>query len=230
MEHRFSRTEMVIGKDNLQRLAKTTVTILGLGGVGGYVAEALARSGVGSLVLIDHDEISLTNLNRQIIALESTLGRSKVEVMAERIAQINPHCNVVTYQKFYDSSNHDRLISSNIDFVADAIDSVGPKVALMSRCMEDEVPIISSLGTGNKLDPTRLNITDVSKTHTCPLARAVRQALRKKGISQGIPVVFSDEQVQGERNGAIPGSTSFVPPVSGLIMASWIVSQVCKEG
>lgn len=230
MELRFSRTEMVIGKENLQRLAKTTVTILGLGGVGGYVAEALARSGVGSLVLIDHDSISPTNLNRQIIALESTLGRPKVEVMAERIAQINPHCKVIAYKDFYDSSNHDRLIAKNVDYVADAIDSVGPKVALISRCTKEEIPIISSLGTGNKLDPTRLIITDISKTHTCPLARAVRQALRKKNIIQGVPVVFSDEEVQGERNGAVPGSTSFVPPVSGLIMASWIVSHVCREG
>lgn len=229
MEHRFSRTEMVIGQENLLRLQTTTVAVLGLGGVGGYIAESLARSGVGSLILIDHDKVSITNLNRQIIALESTLGCAKVEVMAERIAQINPQCKVIIHEEFYDSGNHDQLIPKNVDFVADAIDSVGPKVALIKRCLDEKIPIISSLGTGNKLDPTRLIITDIAQTHTCPLARVVRQALRKRGINSGLPVVFTDENVQGRRDGAVPGSTSFVPPVSGLIMASWIVRQVCKE-
>lgn len=229
MESQFSRTELVLGTENLERLKGSTVAVIGLGGVGGYVAEALARAGVGSLILIDHDQVSLTNLNRQIVALHSTLGRAKVEVMAERIRDINPGCQVTVHQEFYTGDNHDMLFPTGLAFVADAIDSVGPKVILIERCLMGGTPIISSLGTGNKLDPTNLKITDISKTHTCPLARAVRQLLRKRGITEGLPVVFSTEQVVGQRDGSVPGSTSFVPPVSGLIMASWIVRQICKE-
>lgn len=226
---RFSRTEMVIGPQNLERLRNTTVAVVGVGGVGGYVVEALARSGVGSLVLIDHDRVNVTNLNRQIIALESTIDELKVETMAERIGKINPACKVEIFPEFYQATNHEQLISPQVQYVADAIDSVGPKVNLIERCLRDGIPIISSLGTGNKLDPTRLEITDISKTHTCPLARAVRVSLRKKGIEKGLPVVFSSEQVVGKRDGAVPGSTSFVPPVAGLFMASWIVRKICKE-
>lgn len=229
MEHQFTRTEMVLGTDNLKRLQQATVAVIGLGGVGGYVAEALARAGIGSLILIDHDVVSLTNLNRQIVALHSTLGMPKVQVMAERIKEINPACQISIQQVFYTGDNHEELFPPNLDFVADAIDSVAPKVTLMERCLKAGIPIISSLGTGNKLDPTGLKITDISKTHTCPLARAVRGLLRKRGITQGLPVVFSTEAVVGRRDGAVPGSTSFVPPVSGLIMASWIVRQICRE-
>lgn len=228
MEHRFSRTEMVIGSTNLKRLQEATVAVIGIGGVGGYVAEALARSGVGSLILIDHDRVSLTNLNRQIIALESTIGELKVEVMAKRIKDINPQCQVQVHAEFYQATNHDQLLPSKL-YVADAIDSVGAKVSLIERCIKDGTPIITALGTGNKLDPTRLEITDLSKTHTCPLARSVRATLRKRGIEQGLPVVFSAEQIVGTRAGAVPGSTSFVPPVAGLLMASWLVSEICKE-
>lgn len=229
MEHRFSRTELMLGKDNLQRLHNAVVAVVGIGGVGGYVAEALARSGVGTLVLIDHDVVALSNLNRQIVALESTIGRPKVEVMAERIAQINPACQVIAHQAYYDRTSHDELLPANVNFVADAIDSVRAKVDLIEHCLNHRVPVISSLGAGNKLDPTRLEITDISKTHTCPLARAVRGALRKRGIREGVPVVFSNEPVVGKRDGSLPGSTAFVPPVAGLIMASWIVRRICKE-
>lgn len=228
MEHRFTRTELVLGVHNVQLLSKKTVAVVGIGGVGGYVAEALARSGVGRLILIDHDVVSLTNLNRQIIALESTIGQAKVDVMAERIGQINPVCQVVTHQVFYNEGKHEELLAS-VDYVADAIDSVGPKVDLIERCLQQKIPIISSLGTGNKLDPTRLEIIDIAKTHTCPLARAVRGTLRKRGIFEGVTVVFSNEQVVGQREGRVPGSTAFVPPVAGLIMASWIVRQICRE-
>lgn len=229
MEHRFTRTEMVLGEENLQLLANTTVAIVGLGGVGGYVAEALARSGLGSLVLIDHDLVSITNINRQIIALDSTVGRPKVEVMAERIQQINPVCVVQTFCEFYDNDSHERLLLPEVDYVADAIDSVGPKVNLIERCLENDLPIISSLGTGSKLDPTQLVITDIGQTHTCPLARAVRVSLRKKGIQEGVAVVFSPEKVVGKRKDSLPGSTAFVPPVAGLIMASWIVRRICAR-
>lgn len=226
MEHRFTRTELVLGKENLARLSGVKVAVIGVGGVGGYVAEALARSGIGALVLVDHDVVSITNLNRQIIALDSTLGRSKVEVLAERIHQINPACGVEIHQRYYDKDNHHDLIPSDVDYVADAIDSVASKADLIEQCLQSNVAIISSLGTGNKLDLTRLTITDISKTHTCPLARAVRGTLRKRGIHEGVPVVFSPEQPVGKREGSVPGSTSFVPPAAGLLMASWIVRQI----
>lgn len=229
MEKWFTRTELVVGEENLKRLQRTVVAIVGVGGVGGYVAEALARSAVGTLVLIDHDLVSLTNLNRQIVALKSTMGRPKVEVMAERIAQINPDCHVISRQEFYDEASHARLLPEKVDYIADAIDSVRAKVDLIENSLKNHVPIISSLGAGNKLDPTMLEITDIAKTHTCPLARAVRGTLRKRGIVEGVPVVFSSEAVVGRREGSLPGSTAFVPPVAGMIMASWIVRQICKE-
>ncbi|NLL41884.1 MAG: tRNA threonylcarbamoyladenosine dehydratase, partial [Firmicutes bacterium] len=168
-------------------------------------------------------------LNRQIIALESSLGRPKVEVMAERVLQINPACKIDIHQVYYGRDLHNELIPPDVDYVADAIDSVGAKADLIERSLAMQTQIISSLGMGNKLDPSRVNITDISKTHTCPLARAVRLALRKRGISEGVPVVFSDERTVGAKLGSVPGSTSFVPPAAGLLMASWIVRQVCRE-
>ncbi|HBN97419.1 MAG TPA: hypothetical protein DDZ66_14095 [Firmicutes bacterium] len=226
MEDRFSRTELVLGTEGLARLAAAKVAVVGVGGVGGYVAEALSRSGIGALVLVDHDIISITNLNRQIIALDSTLGRPKVEVMAERVLQINPHCKVDIHQVYYGKDIHHELIPPDVDFVADAIDSVRSKADLIKESLHTQTAIISSLGMGNKLDPSRVEITDISKTHTCPLARAVRLELRKRGISQGVPVVFSTEPPVGKKQGRLPGSTSFVPPAAGLLMASWIVRKV----
>lgn len=228
MEHRFSRTELILGKDNLTRLANTKVAVVGVGGVGGYVVEALARSGIGALVLVDHDVVNLTNVNRQIIALDSTLGRPKVEVLAERIMQINPDCRVEAYQTYYGLDVHDDLISADVDFVADAIDSVRAKADLIERSLHTQVPIISSLGMGNKLDPTLVEITDISKTHTCPLARAIRVELRRRGIDEGVPVAFSAERPVGARQGSVPGSSAFVPPAAGLVMASWIVRQLLR--
>ncbi len=230
MEHRFMRTELILGADNLKRLRDATVAVVGLGGVGGHAAEALARSGVGRLILIDHDVVAVSNLNRQVVALESTLGRPKVDVMAERIAQINPDCQVLTHQAFYSRESHNHLLQEAPHFVADAIDSVGAKADLIEVCLSQGIPIISSLGAGNRLDPTRLRITDISQTHTCALARAVRLALRKRGIERGVPVVFSDEKVAVITRGSTPGSTAFVPGAAGLIMASWIVRQICGEG
>ncbi len=228
MEHRFIRTELVLGTENLSRLEKTKVAVVGVGGVGGYVAEGLARSGVGALVLLDYDMVSVTNINRQIIALESTIGRPKVEVMAERIWQINPECKIDIHQVFYEKGRDEELIPDDVDFVADAIDSVGAKADLIAKSLEKGTAIISSLGMGNKLDPSLVEITDISKTHTCPLARAVRGALRKRGVFQGVPVVFSKEHPVGNKEGSVPGSTSFVPPAAGLLMASWIVRQVAS--
>jgi len=230
MEHRFIRTELVLGAENLQRLQAAKVAVVGLGGVGGHAAEALARSGVGTLILIDHDLVAISNLNRQIVALEATIGRPKVEVMAERIAQINPACRVIAHQVYYSRENHQQLLPEDLTFVADAIDSVRSKVDLIEACLKQGIPLISSLGAGNKVDPTRLKVADISQTHTCPLARAVRGALRKRGIERGVAVVFSDERTVGKRAGSTPGSTAFVPGAAGLVMASWIVRQICGEG
>jgi len=230
MEHRFIRTELVLGAENLQRLQAAKVAVVGLGGVGGHAAEALARSGVGMLILIDHDLVAISNLNRQIVALEATIGRPKVEVMAERIAQINPACRVIAHQAYYSRENHQQLLPEDLTFVADAIDSVRSKVDLIEACLKQGIPLISSLGAGNKVDPTRLKVADISQTHTCPLARAVRGALRKRGIERGVAVVFSDERTVGKRAGSTPGSTAFVPGAAGLVMASWIVRQICGEG
>ena len=230
MEHRFIRTELVLGAENLQRLQAAKVAVVGLGGVGGHAAEALARSGVGTLILIDHDLVAISNLNRQIVALEATIGRPKVEVMAERIAQINPACRVIAHQAYYSRENHQQLLPEDLTFMADAIDSVRSKVDLIEACLKQGIPLISSLGAGNKVDPTRLKVADISQTHTCPLARAVRGALRKRGIERGVAVVFSDERTVGKRAGSTPGSTAFVPGAAGLVMASWIVRQICGEG
>lgn len=227
--HPFTRTEMVIGPENLARLARSSVAIFGIGGVGGYTAEALARSGVGTLYLIDHDTVSITNLNRQIIALESTLGRPKVEVMKERIKDINPNCRVHAHQEFYSPQRGNYLFSEPLDYVADAIDSVEAKAALIEKCLKMGLPIISALGMGNKLDPTLIVLIDVFQTHTCPLARSLRAALRKRGVKQGVRAVFSPERPIKSGSGSIPGSTSFVPPVAGLIMAAVIVRALCKE-
>jgi tRNA A37 threonylcarbamoyladenosine dehydratase len=229
MEHRFIRTELVLGAENLKRLHAAEVAVVGVGGVGGYTAEALARSGVGTLILIDHDVVALSNLNRQIVALESTIGRPKVEVLAERIAQINPDCRVIAHQEYYSRESHSRLLPDTLDFVADAIDSVRAKADLIEACLKQGIPIVSSLGAGNKVDPTLLKITDISKTHTCALARAVRGALRKRGIEKGVTVVFSEEKTVGKKEGSTPGSTAFVPGAAGLILASWIVRQLCRE-
>ncbi|HHT90200.1 MAG TPA: tRNA threonylcarbamoyladenosine dehydratase [Firmicutes bacterium] len=229
MDHRFDRTKLVLGAECLTRLASTKVAVVGVGGVGGYVVEALVRSGIGGLVLVDYDRVSITNLNRQIIALTSTIGQAKVDVMAQRVREINPDCKVTVHRVRYEKRLHRELIPADVDFVADAIDSVGAKVDLIECSLQSDAALISSLGAGNKVDPAALVITDISKTHTCPLARAVRGALRKRGIHKGVPVVFSNESPKGQRLGPIPGSTSFVPPAAGLLMASWIVRQVCEE-
>ncbi|HHY09480.1 MAG TPA: tRNA threonylcarbamoyladenosine dehydratase [Firmicutes bacterium] len=226
---RFARTEMVIGAANLARLRKSSVAVFGIGGVGGYAAEALARSGIGSLHLIDHDIVSLSNLNRQIIALESTLGRPKVAVMAERIKDINPNCEVYCYEEFYSPESGAHLLALPVDYVADCIDSVAAKAALIANCQKMGLPIIVSLGMGNKLDPTQLVVAELFSTHTCPLARRLRAALRKMGITAGVPAVFSKERPVKTGQGPTPGSTSFVPAAAGLITASVIVRALLEE-
>lgn len=238
MSQRFSRLELLVGTDGLQSLQNASIAVFGLGGVGSFAAEALARSGVGRIRLVDHDVVSLTNINRQILALESTIGQSKVEVMAERIKQINPGCKVEAVSAFLDISNWQELLAPDLDYVVDAIDTVTSKLVLIEKCRELDLPIICSMGTGNKFDPSLLQVADISKTRVDPLAKVVRLELRKRGISQGVKVVFSTEapvppladqekQLQKAEPEAsrrqIPGSTAFVPPAAGMLLASAVV-------
>lgn len=227
----FSRTAMVLGSDAVEKLKSAHVAVFGVGGVGGALCEALARAGVGSIDLFDNDSVSLSNINRQIIALHSTVGRPKVEVMRERILDINPACNVTVHQVFYLPENADDFPLSDYDYIADAIDTVSAKLELAVRAKAAGVPLIASMGTGNKLDPSRFEVTDISKTFGCPLARVMRRELKARGIHH-LKVVFSSEEATtspadtpeialgGKRP---PGSLSFVPPVAGFLMAGEII-------
>jgi tRNA A37 threonylcarbamoyladenosine dehydratase len=245
MLHQFSRNELAIGKEGLEKLKNTTVAVLGIGGVGSFAVEALARSGVGRLVLVDKDDVDITNINRQIHALLSTVGRPKVDLMKERIADINPECEVIALKMFYTEETYEQFFSYGLDFVIDASDTITYKIHLMKECLKRNIPIISSMGAANKMDPTRFRIADISKTHTDPIAKVIRTRLRKEGIRKGIPVVFSDEnpiiiredvrKEVGNDQATIrkakmpPSSNAFVPSVAGLIMASYVVREVLKD-
>ena len=244
MSVRFSRTELLIGEHAMRVLADSHVAVFGLGGVGGYCAEALARSGVGALTLVDHDQVSPTNVNRQIVALESTIGRAKAEVMAERVRDINPDCRVTPRVCFFLPDTAGEIDLTQFDYIVDAVDTVTAKLLLAERAQEAGVPIISSMGTANKTDPTMLEVADISKTETCPLAKIIRKECRKRGIRH-LKVVYSREparQPSSEAQAAylaaqedagatvdkfgragIPASTAFVPPAAGLILASEVV-------
>lgn len=220
--HPFNRTELLIGPEGLAILAQSRVVICGLGGVGSYAAEALARAGIGSLVLVDHDIISATNINRQIHALTTTVGQPKVQVMAHRLRKINPRLNLTLWQEFFTAKEAEFIFASPVDYVVDAIDTVSAKVDLILTARQRELPIVSCMGMGNKLDPTCLQVTDISKTHTCPLAKAVRRLLRQAGVNQGVKVVFSTEQPL-RVHGGTPGSISYVPPVAGFFLTACVV-------
>ncbi|MBQ9415437.1 MAG: tRNA threonylcarbamoyladenosine dehydratase [Clostridia bacterium] len=231
----LQRTEALIGAQGIAKLSRAHVAVFGLGGVGGYVTEALARSGIGALDLIDHDTFSLSNLNRQILATHATIGRQKTDVAKERIEQINPACKVTTFPVFFLPETADSFRFEQYDCVIDAIDTVSAKIELAVRCKRAGTPLISSMGTGNKMDPSRLQLCDISKTHTDPLARVMRTELRKRGITH-LLVVFSDEppmtpHFENEETEAdpatepnvkksVPGSTAFVPSAAGLLLAS----------
>lgn len=227
-ENIYTRTAAVLGDEGVCRLKRARVLIVGIGGVGGYAAEALARAGVGDLTLVDMDRVAPSNLNRQIIATESTLGKLKVEVMMQRIVDINPACKVTAIPMFYDETTAPVLNFSEYDYVLDCIDTISSKVDLIERVTVAGVPMISAMGAGNKLDPTRLTVSDISKTHTDPLARAVRTKLRAKGINH-LKVVFSSEKPR-EVGTRAPGSLSFVPSVMGLIMAGEVIKAVAGVG
>ena len=228
----FTRTEAVLGADSTERLSRAHVAVFGIGGVGGYIAEALARAGVGELSLFDSDTVDITNINRQIIATHSTLGRPKVEVMRDRILDINPNAAVHAHHVYYSPENADEYNLAAYGFIADAIDSVTSKIELIVRATEAGVPIISSMGTGNKTDPTRLEVTDIYKTSVCPLARVMRRELKSRGVKR-LKVVYSREEpiradAESENGRHAPGSTPFVPSAAGLIIAGEIVKELLK--
>lgn len=234
-ENRFSRTEMLLGAVAMERLRRARVAVFGVGGVGGYVVEALARSGVGALDLIDNDTVNLTNINRQIIALQSTVGRYKVDVAKERALEINPDILVNAYRTFYLPENAGEFQFEDYDYVVDAIDTVTGKLMLAEQAKAAGTPIISSMGAGNKLDPTGFKVADVYATKVCPLAKVMRRELKKRGIDS-LKVVYSEEEAltpqvnewseSGRR--ATPGSVAFVPSVVGLIIAGEVVKDLCK--
>ncbi len=224
----FSRTELLLGHDAVEKLARSSVLLFGVGGVGGYAAEALVRSGIGTITLVDGDRVSESNLNRQIIALRSTVGRLKTEVMAERALDINPAINITELPIFYSKENADEIDFSKYDFIIDAIDTVSSKLLIIERAAELGIPIISSMGAGGKLDPSRFCVTDIYKTSVCPLARVMRIELKKRGIKK-LPVVFSDEApiksgvTDPDSGKPVPASCAFVPSAAGLVLAGYVI-------
>lgn len=244
MLHQFSRNELAIGKEGLDILKNSTVAVLGIGGVGSFSVEALARSGVGKLILVDKDNIDITNVNRQLPALLSTVGQPKVDLMKERIKDINPDCEVIALKMFYTEETYEQFFEYKLDYVIDASDTISYKIHLMKECLKRNIPIISSMGAANKMDPTRFQVADISKTHTDPLAKVIRTRLRKEGIYKGVKVVFSDEspiviredvrKTVGNDEATIrkakmpPSSNAFVPSVAGLIMGGHVITELLK--
>lgn len=224
----FTRLEKIIGLENLNTIQEKTIMVIGLGGVGGYVVEALARSGIKKFIIVDYDVIDITNKNRQIIALDSTIGRKKVEVMKERILDINKECSVTTIDSFLDQTNTRELIHNySIDYLIDACDTITTKKEIIATCLKNHIPFISSMGTGNKLDPTKLRIDDIRKTNYDPLAKILRKWVRDEKITGKIPVLWSNE-IPIKTQDRTPGSTSFVPSTAGLIIASYIINDIIK--
>ncbi|EGT3601524.1 tRNA threonylcarbamoyladenosine dehydratase [Clostridium perfringens] len=250
LQHSLSRTELLIGKDALDKLAKSKVIVFGVGGVGSFTVEALARAGVGNLILVDDDTVCLTNLNRQIHATYKTISKNKVEVMKERVLSVNRNCNVETIQVFVTPDNLEEIIPDDVDYVVDAIDTVSAKIALAVYCEQKGIKLMSSMGTGNKLNPAEFKVADIYNTKVCPLAKVMRYELRKRGVKK-LKVVYSEEMPRKPKvedvvtcktgcvctggtkkcsaKRQIPGSVSFVPPVAGMIIASEVVKDLIKE-
>jgi tRNA threonylcarbamoyladenosine dehydratase len=249
--HRFSRTELLIGPDGLDRLRSSRVMICGIGGVGSYAAEALGRAGVGRITLVDFDDICLTNVNRQLHALSSTVGQPKVEAMAARLRDINPQAEIIPVKAFFSRENAEQLLSPRPDYVLDAIDHFTAKAALITICREQDIPVISSMGAANKLDPTKIQVADIAETRNCRMARSMRKILRKAGIESGVEVVYSTEEHREldpatftacgadcicpnrgdqlfscEDRRVTLGSISYLPSIFGLTMAGVVVNQL----
>lgn len=250
LQHSLSRTELLIGKDGLNKLKGSKIIVFGVGGVGSFTVEALVRAGVGTIVLVDDDTVCLTNLNRQIHATYDTVGKVKVEAMKDRVLSINKACNVITHQVFVTKENIPEVITDDVDYVVDAIDTVSAKIALVEYCNEKGIKIICSMGTGNKFDPTQFKVADIYDTKVCPLAKVMRHELRKREI-KSLKVVYSEEMptkpkqddvvtcktgcvcTGGTKKCAIkrqiPGSISFVPPVAGMIIGGEVIKDLLKE-
>ncbi len=227
-QHKFSRLEKLIGKENINILKNTSVLILGVGGVGGYVVESLARSGIGTLILVDFDIIDITNINRQIIALDSTIGLKKVDVLEKRIKDINKNCQVIKVDKFIDKNNINELFKYKFDYLVDACDSVPTKEQVIIECLKRNINFISSMGTGNKFDPSKLEICDIRKTYNDPLAKIIRKFVKDNKINKKVTVLSSTE-LPVKLHDKTPGSTSFVPPSAGLLIASYIVRKIIEK-
>lgn len=235
MQDKFSRTELLIGKESVRKLNRSKVVIFGLGGVGSYVVEGLARAGIGNFILIDNDNISITNLNRQILATYSTIGKSKVEVARKRILDINKEANVEIIQEFFLPDSKE-FFDSNVDYIVDAIDTISAKIEIVKRANKLNIPVISCMGTGNKLDPTRFEVSDIYKTSMCPVAKIMRKELKKKNIphlkvvySKEPPITIKDKLNNEDSSKRVtPGSVSFVPSVAGLIIAGEVVKDILK--
>ncbi|RHV37844.1 tRNA threonylcarbamoyladenosine dehydratase [Ruminococcus sp. OM05-10BH] len=241
MLHEFSRTELLLGTEGMDRLRHSCVTVLGVGGVGSHCIEALARSGVGHLILVDHDKVSLTNINRQSIALHSTVGQYKTKVMKAKIADISPEIQVMTYEEFVLEENLKQVFEIRPDYIVDAIDTVTAKLAVAEYAKEHQIPLISSMGTGNKLHPEMFEIDDIRNTSVCPLCRVMRKELKKRNVeslkvlySKEKPVNISDRVTEEEKGArrSLPGSISFVPPVAGLMIAGEVIRNLSgyREG
>ena len=237
----FSRTELLAGQQGMQKLARTSVAVIGLGGVGSYSAEALARSGIGKFILIDFDVIEPSNINRQILALQSTIGKPKVEIMQQRIRDINPKAEVIIYQEVLDGNNQERLLEG-AEYCVDAIDSLSSKIGLLEFLLKNERKFISVMGAGNRLNPSQVHISTIDKSHNCPLARRVRKLLNKKGIRGHFPCVYSSElpiipendvsiedSITKDRQRKVIGSISYLPAVMGLMAASYVIRDVLKD-
>lgn len=223
----FQRTKLLIGQENIEKLQNSHVIVFGIGGVGSYVVESLVRAGIGQISIVDFDVVDITNINRQIIALHSTIGKKKVNVMKERILDINPNIKAHTYDTFISPETINEFDFTKYDYVIDAIDNVTAKLLLIEKCKENNIPIICSLGTANKLDPSKLLLSDISKTHTCPLAKIVRLELRKRQINH-LDVLFSTElPTKNEAN--ILGSISYLPSQAGLMISSKVINELIKK-
>ncbi len=236
MDEKFSRTEMLIGNEGMNKLNKAKVAIFGLGGVGSFVCEGLARSGVGNFILIDYDKIDESNINRQLIATVKTIGKYKVDLMKERILEINPNANVEVYKEFYLADSKIDIITKDLSYAVDCVDTIMAKIAIICNCDAINVPVISSMGTGNKLDPTMFEVADIYETSVCPLARIMKKDLRKRNIEK-LKVVYSKENPMNTNDCAInqnkkykvKGSISFVPSVAGLIIASEVIKDIIGD-
>lgn len=239
MKNQFARTELLIGNSGIEKLQNAKVAIFGIGGVGSYVVEALVRAGVGRFILVDNDEVDITNFNRQIIATRKTLGRPKVEVCKERILEINPNAEVESYQKFFMPESKG-ILDNTVTYIVDSVDTVTAKIELVMRANKLNIPIISSMGTGNKMEPTKFEVTDIYKTSVCPLAKVIRKELKERGIKhlkvvyskeEPIQIKLSDEnmneaEVDRNKRKQVPGSISFVPSVAGLIIAGEVIKDI----